>query len=125
MLLDTSVLIEMFTDDAKARQVESEIGKEEAYVSMVQIAELAAWAIRVGRPVRERIETTKELASVLPLDEEDCREAASIRDQRRKAGKNDFGIIDGILLATARSRGQRLLTFDRHFEGEEDCVVLG
>jgi len=39
-------------------------------------------------------------------------------------GVSNFGIIDGIVLSTARSLGERLLTFDADFEGEEDCIVL-
>lgn len=124
MLLDTSALIKMFTDEESARQVEVELGDDEAYVSLVQLAELAGWALRSGKPVRDRIEVVKDLAVVLPLEEQVCVEAAAIRQAMKARGRRNFGIIDGILLATARSREQRLLTFDEDFEGEEDCIIL-
>jgi predicted nucleic acid-binding protein len=64
----------------------------------------------------------KEFASVVPLDEEISVEATKIKLERRATGHRDFGLIDGIILATARSTGQSLLTFDPHFLSEGAIV---
>ncbi len=124
MLLDTSTLISIFTSKKTAERILKEVGDSQLYVSQVQLAELADWATKFGAPATERIEAVEQMASVAPLTKEICLEAAEIKLSRRKKGHARFGIIDGIILATARSLGQSLLTFDTDFVGEEDCIVL-
>ena len=124
MLLDTSVLVALFTSKRAADRIEKEVGNSELYVSHVQLAELADWATKSGAPAAERVDAVEQMASVAPLTKEICLEAAVIKSAKRKNGVSNFGIIDGIILSTARSLGQSLLTFDADFEGEEDCVVL-
>jgi len=105
MLLDTSVLVTVFTSKQMADRVSKEVGDSQLYVSNVQLAEIADWATRSGVPAAERAEVVEQLASVAPLTKEICLEAAAIKSTRRKKGHSSFGIIDGIVLATARSLG--------------------
>jgi predicted nucleic acid-binding protein len=127
VLLDTSVMIEIFRNSsgsARFDRIMAEIGDEEVYISTVQLAEIADWATRNGAPPEERADAVKELARMVPLGERICLDAAAIKQRRRKAGHDDFGLIDGIILATARSIGQRVLTLDVDFGGEADCLVV-
>ena len=127
MLLDTSAIVAIFTSPADSNRFEkimSEIGDEDVYISMVQLAEIADWATRNKAPPEERVEAVKEMARIVPLNQGICLDAAAIKRRRRKAGRNDFGLVDGIVLATARSIGQRVLTMDEDFAGENDCVVV-
>jgi predicted nucleic acid-binding protein len=127
MLLDTSAIIEVLTRKRTSpifEKIMKAISDEEVYVSFIQIAEIADWCLRNKRPVLDRISFVKGFANVVPLDEEISIEAARIKAEKRKTGRRDFGLIDGIILATARSVRQDLLTFDPHFEGESDCLVL-
>jgi predicted nucleic acid-binding protein len=126
VLLDTSAVVEIFrspAESARFKKIVAEVGDEEVYVSMVQLAEIADWATKNKAPPEERVEAVKEIARTVPLDERICLDAAVIKQARRSAGHVDFGLIDGIILATARSMGQRVLTFDEDFEGEMDCLV--
>jgi predicted nucleic acid-binding protein len=124
MLLDTSALVAIFTNKRSAERIAKEVGDSQLYVSQIQLAELADWAVRSGAPAAERVEAVEQMASVAPLTREICLEAAAIKFSNRKKPASAFGIIDGIVLATARSLGQSLLTFDTDFVGEEDCVIL-
>lgn len=127
MLLDSSVIIEIFRKPSGSKEFEkitAAIGDGEAYVSIVQLAEVADWANRNGAPPKERVDAVRELARIVPLDEGICLDAAAIKRQRCKTGHDDFGLIDGIILASARSIGQRVLTLDDDFLGEDDCVVI-
>jgi len=127
LLLDTSTLIEIFrnpSESAEVQNITTKIEDEEAYISMIQLGELADWAARNNASPEERIEAVKELARIVPLSERICLDAAEIKLKRRNAGHKSFGLIDGIVLATARSIGQRVLTFDADFKGEEDCILL-
>jgi len=127
VLLDTSAIVEIFRSPAESAHFEkiaTEIGDEEVYVSMIQLAEIADWATRNKAPPEERVKAVKEMARIVPLDERICLDAAAIKQRRRKASHDDFGLIEGIVLATARSIGQRVLTLDEDFAGENDCLVI-
>ena len=126
MFLDSSVIIEVFrrpSDSEFFQRVERIIGDGEVFVSIVQLAEVADWAVRNKVSPKERVAAVKEFARVVPLDEQICLDAAEIKAGRREKGYVDFGLLDGVVLASARSIGQRLLTLDRDFAGEADCQV--
>ncbi len=91
---------------------------------LVQLAELSDWCIANRVPVKERVAEVKNLANIISLDEEICLEGSRIKNERRKKGLVSFGLLDGLVLAAARLAGERPLTFDQDFAGEEDCIVL-
>ncbi|HXW36628.1 MAG TPA: type II toxin-antitoxin system VapC family toxin [Nitrososphaerales archaeon] len=124
VLLDTSALVAIFTSKRNADRIDREVGDSQLYVSHVQLAEVADWATRSGAPAADRVEAVEQMAIVVPLTKEICLDAAAIKSDRRKKGRPTFGIIDGIILATARSLDQSLITFDSDFDGEGDCAVL-
>ena len=127
MLLDTSTVVEIFRNprgSAIIKDITAKLGDEEANVSVIQLAELADWAARNRAPPEDRVEAVKHLARTVPVDERICIDAAEIKRERRKAGYSSFGLIDGIILATARSIGHRVMTFDGDFEGEDDCILI-
>ncbi len=71
MLLDTSAIVAIFTSPAGSNRFEkivAEIGDEEVYISMVQLAEIADWAARNKAPPEERVEAVKEMARIVPLN---------------------------------------------------------
>ena len=127
MLLDTSAIIEVLRHPRTSKEfklIRKHIGEEDLYVLVVQLAELSDWCIVNNVPVRERIEEVKNLANIIQLDEDICLQGSRIKNERRKKGFASFGLLDGLLLAAARSVGERVLTFDRDFAEEEDCLVL-
>src|SRR5579875_3721318 len=95
------------------------------YVSVIQLAEVSDWCAKNGIPVINGIDSVKQIAQVVQLDEDICEISGALKLEKRRSGSSDFGLIDAIILASARSIGQRLLTLDSHFEGEDDCVILG
>src|SRR5579872_4997822 len=136
MFLDTSVIIEVLTHGKDHRkifqqiveQVETTVENVEdfEYISVVQLAEISDWCAKNGLSVKNAIENVKELAEIIvPLDEAISESSGLIKFGKRKNGFSDFGLIDAIILASARSVDQKLLTFEAHFAGESDCVVLG
>jgi len=127
LLLDTSAIIEVLRHPRTSKEfklIRKHIGEEDLYVLVVQLAELSDWCIVNNVPVRERIEEVKNLANIIQLDEDICLQGSRIKNERRKKGFASFGLLDGLLLAAARSVGERVLTFDRDFAEEEDCLVL-
>ena len=127
MLVDTSAIIEILRHSRTSNEfkvIQEHIGAEEVYMLVVQLGELSDWCIANRRPVKERVEAVKNLANIIPVDEEICLEGSKLKNERRKKGFRSFGLLDGLVLAAARSVGERVLTFDRDFEGEEDCILI-
>jgi len=127
LLLDTSSLIEVLRHPKTSKEfrlIQRHVGAEELYVLIVQLAELSDWCIANDAPARERVEEVKKLANIIPLDEDICLEGSRIKNERRRKGFGNFGLLDGLVLAAARSVGERVLTFDRDFAQEQDCVLL-
>jgi predicted nucleic acid-binding protein len=92
---------------------------------MVQFAEIADWCAKNNILAKETIENAKKLVQiVVPLDEAISESAGFIKIKKRRKGFSDFGLIEAIILASARSVDHKLLSLDRHFMGESDCVVL-
>ena len=127
MLVDTSTIIEILrhpkTSD-RFKRIKERIGTEELYLLVVQLAELSDWCLENKVSPRERVDALKKLANVVPLDEEICLEGSKIKAERRRAGYKDFSLLDGLILAAARSLGEELLTFDADFSGEKYCIVF-
>lgn len=134
MLLDTSIITEIFIQGKKNRHqtfeqildvIEKEAGDEDdsSYISMAQLAEIADWCAKNRISPKDGMENLKRIRADHSLDEDICEASVTIKS-RRPAGADDFGLIDAIILASARSVNQRLLTLDRHFEGEPDCIIL-
>jgi predicted nucleic acid-binding protein len=127
VLLDTTVLVEIFRSPGTSslfRKIVEEMGDEEAFVSIIQLGEIADWAVRNGIPAKERVDSVEEIALIVPLSQKICLDVAEIKYRRRESRYKDFGLLDGIVLATARSVKQKILTFDTDFEGETDCRVI-
>lgn len=128
MLVDTSTIIEILRSPKASdrfRLINEHVRSEELYLLVVQLAELSDWCIENNVSPRERIEAVKKVANIVPVDEEICLEGSKVKAERRRNGYKDFGLLDGLVLATARSLGEKLLTFDKDFSGEKDCIVLG
>ena len=118
MLFDTSAIIEVLRHPRTSKEfrtIQKHVGEEELYILVVQLAELSDWCLVNSVPVKERIEEVKSLANVIPLDEDICLEGSRIKNERRKKGFRSFGLVDGLVLAAARSVGERVLTFERDF----------
>ena len=65
----------------------------------------------------------KSSSEVVQLDADIALRAGEL-DVERKRLVNDWGLVDSIVLATAREGGARVITGDRHFADLKDEVVL-
>ena len=66
----------------------------------------------------------KQILNLIPLNEKICYEGAHIEYRRRKKGVTKFGLLDGIVLASARSINQQLLTTDTDFRTIDDVILI-
>jgi len=127
MFLDTSILIEIFRSDKKTKtfqEIYKHIKDEPLFISIIQIGEISDWCLKNNIDPEKRITKLKQILNVIPLKEKICYDAAHIKYTIRKKGAAKFGLLDGIVLASARSINQQLLTTDSDFRTIGDAVVI-
>ncbi len=123
MFLDSSAIIELFKGSDKGRSIEARLEREAASASILSVVEVANWCLAAERNPSDLAERMKRWARLVSPSEEVCLEAARIRRERRRTVPK-FGTMDALILASARSVGEKLLTCDEDFRGLEDVEVL-
>lgn len=127
MFVDTSVIIEIFRNDKNSKKFQdlyTYLKDEPLFVSIIQIGELVDWCLKNNIDPEKRITKLKQILNVIPLNEKICYDAAQLKYSIRKKGVTKFGHLDGIVLASARSIKQRLLTTDSDFRKLSDAIVI-
>ena len=123
MLLDTFAWVELFQATNAGEKVRSIIQDRPAYTSVATLAEITVWALRYGKDPDLFIERIEKLSSVLPLNREILTRAGKVTHERKK-DRSGFGIMDGLIYATARLHQLEMLTGDPHFQGLPGVVFL-
>lgn len=127
MFLDTSIIIEIFRSEKNSKTFEeiySVIKDEPLFMSVIQIGEISDWCLKNNIDPEKRISKLRKILNVIPLSEKLCFEGSQIKFNSRKKGMNKFSLIDGIILASARSINQKLISMDNDFRIINDAVVL-
>jgi predicted nucleic acid-binding protein len=127
MFIDTSIIIEILREEKSSKQFQNIYGiikDEPLFISTIQLAELADWCLRTNSNLEERIAKIKQIATIIPLTETICVEAARLKQDMRTNKIAKFGILDGIVLASARSMNERLLTSDNDFRTLSDVIIV-
>ena len=128
MFLDTSAVVEIFKNEPgsdKFEEIFDIIGAESLYVSVAQMGEIASWCIREGYDIADLVNILKKIAKIVDINELICIKASMMKHEMRKKGLEKFGYMDGIVLASAMSINQKLLTTDKDFRLSENAVILG
>jgi len=123
MFLDTSAVIEFFIGTKRGEGVSEAIKEEDCFVSILTYAEAAVWCRRNGRDFELWKEKLERIANVVEVTHGICAEGARITCETKEK-ETSFGIIDGIILASARSIGQTLTTKDGHFRDFDDAIII-
>ena len=100
------------------------IKEEPLFISLLQIGEISDWCLKNHINPERRVTKLKQILNVIPLNEKICYDAAHIKFNTRKKGVTKFSLIDGIILASARSINQKLLTMDNDFRTFNDAIVI-
>ena len=119
-VVDTSAWIEWLVGSATGKRLAKEIPDKSNCVvpTMVQL-ELAKWLTReMGEDDADRVIAYTQKCVVVPLDTRLALLAAELHRSHKLA------TADAIVYATARDRGQPLLTCDAHFEGLPDVILF-
>lgn len=127
MFLDTTIIIEILRNEKQSKTFEeifNLIKDEPIFISIIQIGEISDWCHKNNINPKERITKIKQITNTVPLNEKICLNGSKIKHQKRKKGNKKFSLIDGIILSSARSINQKLLTMDKDFRKTKDVIIL-
>jgi len=127
MFLDTSIIIELFRSDSNSPgfvRIYEHVKGEPLFMSVIQVGELSDWCLKNNVRPEDMLGQLKKIVGAIPLNEKLCLEGSRIKSEMRAKGSRSFSLIDGMLLASARSVNQTLLTLDRDFAKAEGVVLL-
>ncbi|MFB6217007.1 MAG: PIN domain-containing protein [Candidatus Aenigmatarchaeota archaeon] len=127
-LLDTWAWIEFYIGSEKGKKVYELLeSSEKCFTSMVTVAELSdnfqsgnlesdnSWD-----EIRAFIESKTE---IIELDTEICSNAGRIKHEEREKYP-DFGLMDSIILSSARKHNLNIITGDKHLKDMERTEKL-
>ncbi|MFH1774872.1 MAG: PIN domain-containing protein [Methanobacteriota archaeon] len=123
MFLDTSAVIEHFLGSKRGERVAAILKREPCFISILSLAEAKIWCIKNNRDYAIWLEKTSKMVSIVEITKSICESGAEITHTMQKTNKN-FGLMDGLILATARSLNQGLMMKDAHFKGIEDVEII-
>jgi len=126
ILLDSFAWLEYFMGTKKGEKVRELVDDDtQIYTSPIVIAEIYSKSVRTEgtKKAEERKDFIIDRCVVVPIDEKIAVKAAQIHAEAKKE-MQDFGLADAFILATARAKGVKVLTWDPHFEVFEEGVTL-
>lgn len=72
---------------------------------------------------KERLRFLKTVSALAPLDEETAEMAGRISAERRQQVRG-WGLVDSIVLATARTKKMKVVTGDEHFRDLDEVIMI-
>ena len=127
MFLDTSIIIEIFRtgkDSKKFEEMYSFIKDEPLFISVIQLGEISDWCLKNKINPSDRVDKLKSILNIIPLSEKICLAGSKIKYEMRRKRLSKFSLFDGIILASAQSINQKLLTTDQDFKKAKDVILL-
>ena len=122
VLIDSWAWIEYWRGGPRSNESAKYVeGSEMALASTVNLTETFFWVLRhygEGKAGEKR-ETLKKRCFLIPVDEEISVEAARLKQSLKTS------LADSLILATARSRGAKVVTGDPDFKKIPDAIYIG
>ena len=122
MLLDSYAWVEFLNASEKGTAVAKIIRENDCFTSSISIAEISEWIERENLNREKTLQVIRENSRIIEASQEVMELAGILKVVKRKEAKN-FGMIDAIILATAKQYNLKIVTGDRHFAGE-NCLFL-
>ncbi len=91
--------------------------------SVVTLAEVVSKFIRRERDPKVALKALEDNSNVQAADLALGRLAGEVHAEEKKKVK-DFGLADAFVLATARSKGSKVLSGDPHFKNVPEAVMI-
>ncbi|MBU2099664.1 type II toxin-antitoxin system VapC family toxin [Candidatus Micrarchaeota archaeon] len=124
-LIDSFAWIEYFRGTKEGEKVKRLLENFRCFTPTVVIAELSDKYSRENYSFwSQDLQFISENSVLLNLDMQTASEAGKIKQLVRKKYKNKFGLVDAIILATAKKMNAKVVTGDKHFKPLENVEFL-
>ncbi len=123
-VIDTFAWIEYFSGSVAGKRAKQYIESDRVYTPTIVISELVNKYLKHGVDLTDRLRFIRLRTTLIPLDDELAETAGRIQSERKKTAER-WGIVDSIILATARTKGGKVVTGDEHFRDLKlDTVMI-
>lgn len=127
-LLDTWAWIEFYIGSKKGKKVYELLeSKEKCFTNMVTVAELSdnfqSGNLESDNSWNEMRAFIESKTEIIELDTEICSDAGKIKQEEREKFP-DFGLMDAIILSSAKKYDLKIITGDKHLKDKERTEKL-
>ncbi len=123
-MIDSFAWVEYFRGTEAGRKVRGYIEGDRTATSTVTLAELREKYLREKWPsLEEDVAFIVGRTLLTPVDRQIALLAGELNHTLKKTVR-DWGMMDSIILATARAGSARVVTGDGHFSGLPDAIML-
>ncbi len=127
-LLDTWAWIEFYIGSEKGKEIYKKLeSNKKCFTSVISLAEMSdnyqsgnLKSDNKWKEIRSFIESKTE---IIRLNQEICSRAGKIKQEERQKFP-DFGLMDAIILSTARENNLKVITGDKHLKDKEKAEKL-
>jgi predicted nucleic acid-binding protein len=124
MVVDSSIWIEYGRDTPIVPELTAHLeGAESVWTPATAVAEVAAYALKMGADIDSAVTVIGDYAHVEPVTGPLSRFAAEIRHGMRQAGNRKWSMMDSYVLALARREDGEVLTLDEDFAGVPEAII--
>lgn len=125
ILLDTYAWVEYFRGSKKGEIVKKIIKENACFTSAISLAELSQWISKENIDRKKILDFVKKQSIILKLENDLLEKAGIINNHKKTKEKiSNFGMIDSIILATAKAYSLKLVTGDKHFASEKESIII-
>jgi predicted nucleic acid-binding protein len=123
-VIDSYAWVEYFRGTDQGRKARAYVEGDSAATSVLSLAELKEKYLRERwSSFEEDLAFIAARTSLTQVDRHIALLAGEINHKRKRV-RNDWGMADSIILATARSESAKVVTGDKHFAGLSDAILL-
>lgn len=123
-LFDAYAWIEYLQGSSKGEKVNDFLNSgEEIFVLPITIAEVVSKTKRMESNAELAYKVIISKSKILDLTPKIAKEAGLLQAQMRKKYPQ-FGIVDAILIETAKSTGTKIITGDHHFKDFKEAIII-
>ena len=124
-VLDSHAWIEYFKGSEKGEKIRAIVEGGNSYTPILVLTEITYWYAKQNAEHKDRIDFITTNSTIVKETVDIAVKAGMIKKLVRKKYKNNFGTIDAIILATARSLKAITITGDYHFKPLKNVEYIG
>jgi len=124
-VLDSFAWVEYFRGSKRGEMARDCLAEGGCITPTIVLAELSDVYEREKNSHWERdLDFIISKTTIVDLDQEIAADAGKIKNEIRKKHESEFGLADGIVLATARKFEAKVVTGDLHFQKINNVILI-